>query len=176
MQEFKIPNWHQLDKESCELIHKEAKDFFEEAASESEELTNKAVKIASFLATIIAFVAGVALKEKFALVDWQIGVIVVCSIPFLICGYNCFALLQVKMGRYRGISPGDWDYEAITDKENETCRFQATFASAMFVLESNSRKMVKLNMERQSNYTLALANLFLSIISTGVLIGIIFQS
>jgi hypothetical protein len=168
---FIIPNWHKLDKNSCEMIMKEAKEYFNEVATQSEEITGRAIKIASLLGAILSFTIGLLIKERELFSGCYSFVFLACLIPHIICGYNCYKLLKVKMGRFRGIQTTEWDYEAITDDENKEFIYQTAFMSAMQIIQANSERMTVLNNDRYTNYSKALAFVFISIISSGIVAG-----
>lgn len=175
MAHYSIEKWHEFDKDSCELIYKEAKEYFEETKSESEELTKRGLHFSYALAGVVSFSFGFIFKDSIKIDNKDVLFIVFSFIPYLICAYNCYKLLSVKNGRYRGISPEQWQYEIITSDDNKGYVYQTTFLSAMDIMYANIVAVKSSNTKRQGKYKTALISLLASVIASVLLIIFIYQ-
>lgn len=105
-----LEDYNLISEDSCKFLFEQAKLYFEETVEESEQLTERGIRILFLLlpavAAIIAFWFSNQSKLK-PLQGWSY-VILLCSVLSIVfCLYNLFRLISPKTVHYRGTKPED---------------------------------------------------------------------
>lgn len=161
--------WYNVNKESYKLIYELAKERFEEVSSESESITDKAIKMLTAVVSLFGFFIGFALKQQSNY--WFIYVL----IPLVVADiYYLYHLLTPKESRLRGLPPSESIPKDLDNKEDQEFQTELVYYQIIVHYQNNISIMKKKNEDRIINYKIAikLSLLILSIMSIFVAISL----
>ncbi|HEY0067294.1 MAG TPA: hypothetical protein VGB46_08025 [Flavisolibacter sp.] len=103
-----ISDYDILTLEACKLIFDQSRTYFEETIQESEELTQRSMRMLFLFLPAIAAIIGycISYREKFQpLQSFDFMLIIAVSGGVSNCVFNLFKLISPKEGYYRGSKP-----------------------------------------------------------------------
>lgn len=140
-------DWNEISVDVYQVAYQEAKDRFEDCASESESVTNKSFKIVTFYCVLAAFSVGIWTQKT-----PPIFLLVICGLLF--CGgfYQLFLLLKPKQIYFRGLEPYNSMSDDLTDSEIKEFQKQCIYSRVVVLLQSKISGLNALNEQRASVY------------------------
>jgi len=150
--------WYKVNKESYKLIYELAKERFEEVSSESESITDKAIKMLTAVVSVFGFFIGFIFKQHSS--HWFIFVL----IPLVATDiYYLYHLLTPKESRLRGLPPSESIPRNLDSEEDQEVQTEMVYYQAIVHYQNNISIMKKKNESRIVNYKIAI-KLFLVIL------------
>jgi len=116
-----IADYDILTTEVCKVLFEESKKYLEETIEESEEITNKAMRMLFLFLPAIAAVIGFIIihKENFSRIDdLNIFLIIGLSVCAFCIILDLFNLMSPKYMHYRGAKPVDMMRQEIFQLRN----------------------------------------------------------
>ena len=150
--------WYKINKESYQLIYALAKERFEEVSSESESITDKAIKMLTAVVSLFGFFIGFVFKQHSN--HWFIYILT----PLVAADiYYLYHLLTPKESRLRGLPPSESIPRDLDNDEDKEFQTELVYYQAIVHYQNNISIMAKKNEGRIINYKIAI-KLFLLIL------------
>lgn len=157
----KISKWYKVDTESYKIIFGEGKERFEDVMSESESITNKAIKMLTIAGAIGSFSLTLILKNSVP----QLFSIVLLIVFFGLFGVIVKLIFPKKI-KNRGFSPQYSFVEMLDDPDDKDYQQQLVYYNLICMLQENITYMIIKNKSRARYYIAAIVLLCVFGIST----------
>lgn len=139
--------WYNVETGAYKIVFEQAEKKMEDVLSESESITNKAIKMITAVAAMFAFFVGFLIQKNI-----PIGYNVIFIIVFIVNVTGILFLIFPKEVRGRGVSPKKLLPEKLDNEDDKGFQEQMIYYSGIVILQDNIDCMIGKNTTRAKWY------------------------
>lgn len=150
--------WSEINVEAYKIIYTEGKERLKDAINDSENITNKAIKLLSALLSLFGIAVGFIIQQKI-----NVGFNIIFLVPMLLSILILIWILFPKQAKEYGIQPNILIPKNFDSKEDKEYQSELLYYSAIRIIQERIDFMIKQNEYRTKCFNVILFSFILSL-------------